>query len=119
MTDAVGLVPLISFFHPQRLWLLAAVPLLLLLYFGLLQRSRTRARTRGIDNLAKVMPKQAAWKRHVAVVAAVVSLASLTVPGAAVDRRFSSPVTVRNSTASLPESWGKPWPVLDSMPFWR
>ena len=41
MTDAVGLVPLISFFHPQRLWLLAAVPLLLLLYFGLLQRSRT------------------------------------------------------------------------------
>ena len=71
MTDAVGLVPLISFFHPQRLWLLAAVPLLLLLYFGLLQRSRTRARTRGIDNLAKVMPKQAAWKRHVAVVAAV------------------------------------------------
>ena len=42
MTDAVGLVPLISFFHPQRLWLLAAVPLLLLLYFGLLQRSRTR-----------------------------------------------------------------------------
>ena len=79
MTDAVGLVPLISFFHPQRLWLLAAVPLLLVLYVGLLQRSRTRARTRGIDNLAKVMPKQAAWKRHVAVVAAVVSLASLTV----------------------------------------
>ncbi|HHU37965.1 MAG TPA: VWA domain-containing protein [Propionibacterium sp.] len=79
MTTLVGLLPLISFFHPQRLWLLAAVPVLLLLYLGLLSRSRTRARTHGIDNLAKVMPKQAAWKRHVAVVAAVTSLAALTV----------------------------------------
>lgn len=79
MGSFVALVPLISFFHPQRLWLLAAVPLLLLLYVGLLQRARTRSRTVGIDNLSRVMPKQAAWKRHVAVVAAVVSLASLTV----------------------------------------
>ena len=73
------LTPLISFFHPERLWLLALVPVLLLLYGALLQRSRSRARRVGIDNLAKVMPKQAAWKRHVAVVAAVGSLAALVV----------------------------------------
>ena len=65
------MVPLISFFHPERLWLLALVPVMLVLYGALLQRSRTRSRTQGIDNLAKVMPKQAAWKRHIAVLAAV------------------------------------------------
>ena len=73
------MTPLISFFHPERLWLLALVPLLLLLYAGLLARSRTRSRRVGIDKLSKVMPRQAAWKRHVAVVSSVGSLASLVV----------------------------------------
>ncbi len=76
---AVTVVPMISFFHPERLWLLALVPVLLLLYAALVRRSATRNKRFGIDNLSKVLPKQAAWKRHVAVVAAVLSLASLTV----------------------------------------
>lgn len=72
-------VPILSFFHPERLWLLATVPVLLALYWGLLRRSASRSRRLGIDNLDRVMPRQASWKRHVAVVAAVLSLASLTV----------------------------------------
>lgn len=71
--------PLISFFHPERLWLLAIVPVLLGLYWLLLRRRQSRSRRFGIDNLQRVLPRQAAWKRHVAVVAAVLSLASLVV----------------------------------------
>ena len=73
------MTPLISFFHPERLWVSALVPALLLLYVVLLGRTSSRTRRFGIDNLARVMPRQASWKRHVAVVAAVASLASLTV----------------------------------------
>lgn len=71
--------PLISFFHPERLWLLGIVPVLLLVYWVLLRRKASRSRTHGIDKLERVLPRQAAWKRHVAVLAAVLSLTSLVV----------------------------------------
>ncbi len=73
------MTPMISFFHPDRLYLLALVPALLLLYAVLLRRKASRTRTFGIDNLEKVMPRQASWKRHIAVLAAVLSLSSLIV----------------------------------------
>ncbi len=73
------MIPMIAFFHPDRLWALALVPALLVLYAVLLARSASRSRRFGIDNLARVRPKQAAWKRHIAVVAAVISLAALVV----------------------------------------
>ncbi len=73
------IVPLISFFHPERLWLLLLIPVLLVAYFALVRRSASRNRRFGIDNLDRVLPKQASWKRHIAVFAAVLSLASLTV----------------------------------------
>lgn len=73
------IVPLISFFHPERLWLLLLIPVLLVAYFALVRRSASRNRKFGIDNLDRVLPKQASWKRHIAVFAAVLSLASLTV----------------------------------------
>lgn len=73
------MTPLIAFFHPERLWILLLVPALLLLYLGLVARASKRSRRFGIDNLERVMPRQAAWKRHIAVAAAVLSLASLTV----------------------------------------
>ena len=92
--------PLISFFHPDRLWLLVLVPLLLLVYAALVRRSATRNKRFGIDNLSKVLPKQAAWKRHVAVVAAVLSLASLTVA-------FAQP---KDATPKLAPCWMKPKP---------
>ncbi len=71
--------PILEFFHPQRLWLLLSVPVLLLLYWGLLRRAASRSKRLGIDNLDRVMPRQSSWKRHIAVVAAVASLASLVV----------------------------------------
>lgn len=73
------MTPLISFFHPERLWLLLLIPVLLIVYYALVRRSAQRSRRYGIDNLDRVLPKQASWKRHVAVFAAILSLASLTV----------------------------------------
>ena len=73
------LTPMISFFHPERLWLVLLVPVLLALYAFLLRRKAARSRRFGIDHLERVLPRQAAWKRHVAVGAAVLSLASLIV----------------------------------------
>lgn len=72
-------VPLISFFHPDRLWLLLTIPVLLLIYVALLRRRTSRTRRLGIDKLDRVLPRQAGWKRHIAVLAAVLSLASLNV----------------------------------------
>lgn len=72
-------LPMISFMEPARLWWLLLIPVLLLLYVVLLRRKSTRSRTRGISNLDKVLPRQQAWKRHVAVGAAVLSLAALNV----------------------------------------
>lgn len=69
--------PMISFMEPDRLWWLVLIPVLLLLYLVLLRRKSSRRRTSGISNLDKVLPKQQAWKRHIAVGAAVLSLAAL------------------------------------------
>lgn len=75
----MAMIPLIAFFHPERLWFVLAVPLLLLVYFALIRRRQVRAATTGISNLSRLLPGQAAWKRHIAVIAAVGSLASLVV----------------------------------------
>lgn len=72
-------IPMLSFLEPSRLWWLVLIPVLLLLYLVLLMRKSSRTRNRGITNLDKVLPKQQAWKRHIAVGAAVLSLAALNV----------------------------------------
>jgi Ca-activated chloride channel family protein len=76
---AVTLVPLISFLRPERLWWLALVPLVLLLYLGLLAWRRQRGQRRQRSTLERVLPAQKAWKRHLAVFFAAASLASLTI----------------------------------------
>jgi Ca-activated chloride channel family protein len=55
------------------------IPLLLGLYVFLLWRRRRKARPHAITNLERVLPKQQAWKRHVAVGAAVLALGALNV----------------------------------------
>lgn len=70
---------MITFMEPLRLWWLVLIPVLLLLYLALLRRKSSRSRTSGISNLDKVLPKQQAWKRHIAVGAAVLALAALNV----------------------------------------
>lgn len=73
------MLSLTGFFHPERLWLLLIVPVLLLTYWALLRRSGSRSRATGGDLLQRILPRQASWKRHIAVIAAVLSLTALTV----------------------------------------
>ena len=68
-----------SFLAPQRLWLLLAVLALLVAYVVLQRRRPTYAvRFTELDLLASVMPRSAAWRRHVAAGLLLLSLAALT-----------------------------------------
>ena len=69
----------LEFMRPERLWWLALIPLLVGLYAFLLWRRRRKSRPHAITNLERVLPKQQAWKRHLAVGAAVLALAALNV----------------------------------------
>ncbi|MDR1386052.1 MAG: VWA domain-containing protein [Propionibacteriaceae bacterium] len=66
----------LGFMRPERLWALWALPLLVLVYLVLVWRKRSRVR-RQSSALSVLFPRRQAWKRHVAVLAAVASLASL------------------------------------------
>lgn len=67
-----------DFMRPERLWWLLLVPLIGVLYVVLLRRGRRQARPHSSSRLQQILPKQQAWKRHVAVAAALLSLATLT-----------------------------------------
>ncbi len=68
-----------DYFFPERLWALLAVPVLAGVYVVLAwQKSRVGTR-RAPGSLELLVRKQAAWKRHVAVAASVLSLASLVI----------------------------------------
>ena len=69
----------LGFMEPQRLWWILLAPALLLLYVVLLAWRRNGTRKHPASELERVVPQQQAWKRHVAVVAAVLSLVALTV----------------------------------------
>ncbi len=69
----------LQFMRPERLWWLLLIPALLLLYVGLLARRRHHSRANTIAKLERVLPRQQAWKRHVAVGGAVLALAALNV----------------------------------------
>lgn len=69
----------LEFMRPERLWWLLMIPLLVGLYVFLLWRRRRKSRPHAITNLERVLPKQQAWKRHVAVGAAVLALGALNV----------------------------------------
>ncbi len=65
----------LQFKAPWRLWWLLLVPVIGLIYLALARRISPRRRTR--SRLDRVIPRDAAWKRHLAVLAALASLASL------------------------------------------
>jgi Ca-activated chloride channel family protein len=77
---AVMLIPLFGLLRPERLYWLLLIPVFLGLYFGILffRRSRAKKKTRA-SALERILPRQQAWKRHLAVGAAVLSLAALVV----------------------------------------
>jgi Ca-activated chloride channel family protein len=70
---------MLEFMRAERLWWLVMIPLLIGLYVFLLWRRRHKARPHAITNLERVLPRQQAWKRHVAVGAAVLALGALNV----------------------------------------
>lgn len=72
-------MPLLEFLRPDRLVWLWIVPVLVVLYLGLLWRKQSKRRKTGYSTLDKLLPKQAAWKRHVSVGAAILALVALNV----------------------------------------
>lgn len=71
------IVPMLSFMNPGRLWWLAVPVALALLYLALLARRRAAGRSNTL--LRAILPKDANLKRHLSVVASLLSLASLVV----------------------------------------
>lgn len=68
----------LSFLNPERLWVLAVVPFLVLLYlFALRRKSRTGMRFTNTAVLGRVVPKQSQWRRHLAVAMSLLSLITL------------------------------------------
>ncbi len=68
-----------DYYFPERLWALLAVPVLAAVYLALAWQ-RGRAGTQRVPGSLEILVrKQAAWKRHVAVGASILSLASLVI----------------------------------------
>ncbi len=67
----------LEFLRPERLWALAIIPMIAALYLVL--AGRTATHRPGSARLRLVIPKDALWKRHGAVLLALLSLASLIV----------------------------------------
>jgi Ca-activated chloride channel family protein len=68
----------VSFENPERLWVLALVPLLVLGYvLVVLRKKRTGMRDTNTTILSRVMPRQSQWRRHLAVALSLLSLVAL------------------------------------------
>ena len=90
--------------HPERLWLLAVVPLLALFYVWMQRRSRRHAvRFTNVDLLRSVAPTTSAWRRHVPAVGSAVAIASLVLA-------FSTP----QATAKVPKESAIVMLVIDT-----
>lgn len=72
------LVPMVEFMAPRRLWWLALVALIVLLYAVLSTRTRGSNKP-SHTRLNIVLPKDSAIKRHLSVVASLLAIASLVV----------------------------------------
>lgn len=68
----------LEFMYPVRLWALLIIVVIAAIYLLLASRTQSRKR-RPANRLARVVPKDAAWKRHGAVLLALLSIASLVV----------------------------------------
>lgn len=67
-----------TFLNPERLWWLLAIPVLVAAYVWALRRkSRTGMRFTNTAVLAAVVPQQSAWRRHLAVAMALLSLGAI------------------------------------------
>ncbi len=71
-------MPLLAFLAPSRLWFLALIPALVVLYLWLVQRKRSRTKNVGRTMFDLVIPRDRTWLRHVAVGLSILSLLTLT-----------------------------------------
>ena len=87
-----------TFLSPDRLWLLALVPLLVAAYL-LMQQRRRRAAVRfsNLDLLAQVAPRRPGWRRHLAATLFLLSVVLMTVGFA----RPAKPVKVPRERATI------------------
>lgn len=70
----------IQFLSPDRLWALTLVPLLVAFYlWAMRRRNRTGMRFTNTSVLAKVVPRQSQWRRHLAVGLSLLSLVTLVI----------------------------------------
>jgi Ca-activated chloride channel family protein len=68
-----------SFLAPERLWVLIVVPLLIAGYIYLvLRKKKTGMRFTNTAILARVVPKQSQWRRHLAVALSLAALVALS-----------------------------------------
>lgn len=72
------MIPLLQFLAPNRLWLLAIIPVLVGLYLWLVQRKHRRNAKLGRTMFDLVIPRDRTWLRHVAVGLSILSLLTLT-----------------------------------------
>lgn len=68
----------LQFLSPDRLWALLLVPLLVAFYlWAMRRRNRTGMRFTNTSVLARVVPRQSQWRRHLAVALSLLSLVTL------------------------------------------
>lgn len=71
------MTPMLEFMEPGRLVWAGLIPVVLLAYLGMLARRRSQRSRQAGSRLDLVLPKDSAWKRHFAVLMAVLSLGAL------------------------------------------
>lgn len=97
------MIPLaLEFMRPERLWALAIIPLIGVLYLVLAGK---QVRTTLSSRLRLVIPKDAAWKRHGAVLLALMSLASLIIAWAMPTDFTNKPRDRASIVVAIDVSW--------------
>jgi Ca-activated chloride channel family protein len=81
--NELPLKSILTFFWPEMLWGLLAVPLLVLLYVWLLRRrKKTALRYANLSLVKEAMGKSLAWRRHVPPVLLLVAITALLIAAA-------------------------------------
>lgn len=93
---------LLEFMRPERLWALAIIPLIAVLYVLLAGRRFERPMS---SRLRVVLPRDAAWKRHGAVLLALLSLGSLIIAWAVPKDYVDQPRDRATIVVALDVSW--------------
>jgi len=93
---------MLEFMRPERLWALAIIPLIAVLYVLLAGRRFERPMS---SRLRVVLPRDAAWKRHGAVLLALLSLGSLIIAWAVPKDYVDQPRDRATIVVALDVSW--------------